>query len=68
RTALFEVEAVESGPGGLRSFRVTCPESLEAPHYVFLVTREMKLVAVPPPKVGETVELPAGKPITWFAD
>jgi hypothetical protein len=68
RTALFEVEAVESGPEGLRSFRVICPESLDAPHYVFLVTRETKLVAVPPPHVGETIELPAGEPITWFAD
>jgi hypothetical protein len=60
RTALFTVEAMDSGPAGFRRFRVRCPASLEDPHYRFLwVDSSGRFVPVNPPSVGRTLDIPA---------
>jgi len=60
RTALFTVEAMDSGPAGLRRFRVRCPAVLEDPHYRFLrVDDSGRLAPVSPPSVGEALDIPA---------
>ena len=58
KTALFTVEMAHDDAGGLRRFRVQCPESLDTPRYRFVTFREGRFVATRPPPVGESVELP----------
>ena len=65
-TALFTVEAVETGPDGLRRFRVRCPDSLDAPGYRFLVSPDGRLEAIPPPQVGQAVLIPTAAPFHRF--
>jgi hypothetical protein len=63
QTALFTVEAMDSGPAGFRRFRVRCPAVLEDPHYRFLwVDGSGRLAPVSPPSVGETLDIPAVAP------
>jgi len=67
QTALFTVEAMDSGPTGLRRFRVRCPAALEDPHYRFLrVDGSGSLAPVSPPSVGETLDIPAVAPPSPF--
>lgn len=51
-TALFRVDAIDGGTAGLRSIRVSCPESLDTPRYRFLICEKGKLRSVEPPPVG----------------
>ena len=60
RTALLTVESMDSGPSGLRRFRVRCPDILGDPRYrFFAVDRSHRFQLVSPPAVGETMDLPA---------
>ncbi len=59
QTALFTVEAMDSGPGGLKRFRVHCPDLLERPSYRFLVIDGGgRLVPIAPPTVGMSLDIP----------
>ncbi len=63
QTALFAVDAMDSGPAGFRRFRVRCPAALEDPHYRFLcVDGNGGLAPVSPPTVGESLDIPAVAP------
>jgi len=58
RTPLFTVEAAAVDEGGLRSFRVRLPESLDEPRYRFLICQEGALTAQRPPGVGSSRLIP----------
>lgn len=63
RTALFTVEAMDSGPEGLKRFRVTCPVMLEDRRYRFLmIDGGGRLIPVSPPTVGKSLDIPKTKP------
>ncbi len=62
RTALFEVEAVETEPF-FRGARFTLPAPLEDPRFRFLAWSDGRLRRVAPPRAGETVHVPRAEPL-----
>lgn len=63
QTALFAVEAMDSGPAGFMRFRVRCPAALENPRYRFLsVDHHGKLAPLNPPALGRTLDIPMVAP------
>jgi len=66
RTALFEVEALRVDARGLWSVRVSLPEPLEAPGYLFLAWREGRMRPLALPPIGEELVLPALEPLMAF--
>ena len=55
----FEVEATAVEDGGLRAVRVRLDAALDTPRYRFLVPEAGRFVAVDPPPIGQSLELPA---------
>ena len=66
RTSLFEVRAEPHPSGELRKLRFTFERSLDDPALRFVAPSNGRLSRVPPPAVGETVELPAPVPALPF--
>lgn len=62
RTPLFSVGEIEPSGNGLRSFRVSCSESLDNPRIRFLTYRHGRMRALPPPPIGQSIDLPAVVP------
>ena len=62
RTALFEVEAVETAPW-FRTARFRFDAPLEDPSFRFLAWSEGRLRRIAPPAIGETVEIPRAEPL-----
>lgn len=54
RTGLFEARAVEVDDAGLRTVELTFERSLDDPALRFLVPEEGRLVAITPPRPGQT--------------
>lgn len=62
RTALFEVEAVETAPW-FRTARFHFDAPLDDPRFHFLAWSEGRLRRIAPPAIGETVEIPRAEPL-----
>lgn len=63
QSALFKVEAMDSGLEGLKRFRVTCPASLENPAYRFLtIDGGGRFSPMKPPAMGASLEIPKTEP------
>jgi hypothetical protein len=64
----FQLEVVETAPGGgVRRVRARWPEPPDDARFRFLVPRDGRLVHVPPPRIGESIELPEAPAAGLFA-
>jgi len=62
RTPIFTATVLASEPDGFRRVRFTFEHELDDERYRFLVWQGGRWSRIPPPAVGQTVELPATEP------